>query len=287
MSSNLLKGRYMNLQQDGKRVIDTNELVAKRIEELSIKMHQPENDGFVSGLTVPVIEADDLLQETSDEAVPQSNVIKSGEDAESIRLSARQEADAMLNEARAEAERLQRETLERTREESEKILADARKRGYAEGLDRAQKETAQLQIELEEKKKHLEAEYQKCMDELEPQFVDVITGIYEHIFHIELGSYREILTYLISTTMRKVEGNRDFIIHVSKDDYPYVSMQKKQIAAGATASNSSVEVIEDLVLAKNECLVETESGIFDCGLGTQLSELRQKLKLLSYEQDKR
>ncbi len=30
-------------------------------------------------------------------------------------------------------------------------------------------------------------------------------------------------------------------------------------------------------------MIETEGGIFDCGLGTQLSLLRQKLLLLSYE----
>ena len=129
----------------------------------------------------------------------------------------------------------------------------------------------------------LDAEYQKRMDELEPQFVDTITGIYEHIFDVDLHSYREVLCYLISATMRKTEDNRSFLVHVSKEDYPYVSMQKKQIMAGATAPNSTVEIVEDMTLGKGECMIETESGIFDCGLGTQLSELRQKLKLLSYE----
>ena len=79
------------------------------------------------------------------------------------------------------------------------------------------------------------------MDELEPQFVDTITGIYEHIFDVDLHSYREVLCYLISATMRKTEDNRSFLVHVSKEDYPYVSMQKKQIMAGATAPNSTVE----------------------------------------------
>ncbi|MFR8845528.1 MAG: FliH/SctL family protein [Waltera sp.] len=107
--------------------------------------------------------------------------------------------------------------------------------------------------------------------------------IYEHIFDVDLHSYREVLCYLISATMRKTEDNRSFLVHVSKEDYPYVSMQKKQIMAGATAPNSTVEIVEDMTLGKGECMIETESGIFDCGLGTQLSELRQKLKLLSYE----
>lgn len=283
LSSNLLKSRYTNLQQEDKRVIDTNELVAKRIEELSVKMQRAENEGFISGLEVPVVEVDALLQDTEEGRVPQNNVIKAGEDLESLRAKAKQEAEALLAEANAEAERLVNEAKATALSERDKILADARQKGYSEGLQKAEKESSLLKQQLKEKEKQLESEYKKAMDELEPQFVDTITGIYEHIFHVELRSYREILTYLISTTMRKIEGNRSFMIHVSKEDYPYVSMQKKQIAAGATASNSSVEVVEDLTLAKNECLIETEGGIFDCGLGTQLNELGQKLRLLSFE----
>ena len=49
--------------------------------------------------------------------------------------------------------------------------------------------------------------------------------------------------------------------------------------------NATMEIIEDVSLHKNECLIETEGGIFDCGLGTQLSELTRKLKLLSYEKE--
>ena len=55
------------------------------------------------------------------------------------------------------------------------------------------------------------------------------------------------------------------------------------LSAGAVAPNATVEIVKDITLGKGECLIETEGGIFDCGLGTQLSELRQKLKLLSYE----
>ncbi len=287
MSSNLLKGRYMNLQKDDKRVIDTNELVARRIEELSIKMQQAANDGFMAGLNAPVMEVDELLTDEEKQDAVQTNLIKANQDAQRIRVSAKQEADELLESAKAEAERLQNEAKAKALAERDRVLADARQQGYTEGVEKACKESEQLQLQLREKEQQLEAEYQKCLDELEPQFVETITDIYEHIFHVELRSYREILTYLIATTMRKIEGNRSFMIHVSKEDYPYVSMQKKQIAAGATASNSSVEVVEDLTLAKNECLIETEGGIFDCGLGTQLTELRQKLKLLSYEKEKR
>ena len=162
-------------------------------------------------------------------------------------------------------------------------LEQARRQGQQEAKAEAERAEAQRAAEYQKKAAGLDAEYQKRMDELEPQFVDTITGIYEHIFDVDLHSYREVLCYLISATMRKTEDNRSFLVHVSKEDYPYVSMQKKQIMAGATAPNSTVEIVEDMTLGKGECMIETESGIFDCGLGTQLSELRQKLKLLSYE----
>lgn len=115
--------------------------------------------------------------------------------------------------------------------------------------------------------------------------VDAISAIYEHILHVDFQSYREILSHLISDTLRKMEGGHDFMVHVSKEDYPYVSMQKKEILAGAVAANCNVEVVEDLTLAKNECLIETDSGIYDCGLDTQLEALKRKLMLLAWQRE--
>ena len=62
-------------------------------------------------------------------------------------------------------------------------------------------------------------------------------------------------------------------------------MQKKQIMAGTVSGNCNVDIIEDMTLAKNECMIETDNGIFDCGLGTELSELKQKLVLLSWSKE--
>lgn len=136
-----------------------------------------------------------------------------------------------------------------------------------------------------DKEQQLEEYYQQQINELEPQFVDIISDIYEHILGVGLGNQREILAHLISNTIRKIEGSHSFIIHVSKEDYPFVSMQKKQLLAGAAAGNSTVEVVEDITMGQSECTIETDGGIFDCGLGTQLSELKKKLMLLAYSKE--
>ena len=273
LSSNLLKKGFTKLSEDDARVIDTNGLVAKRIRELSAKMQKESNTGFVSGLAADKVEAPvtDPEEEKTD-FTPSGNVIKAGEDLQKLKEDAEAEAQKIVEDARAQAESI----LQDARSQAEAERADIQEAARRQGQQEAQAEADRTEAARE-------AEYQKRLDELEPEFVDTITGIYEHIFHVDLHSYREVLCYLISTTMRKSEDNRSFLIHVSKEDYPYVSMQKKQISAGAVAPNATVEIVKDITLGKGECLIETEGGIFDCGLGTQLSELRQKLKLLSYE----
>lgn len=273
LSSNLLKKGFTKLSEDDARVIDTNELVAKRIRELSAKMQKESNTGFVSGLAADKVEAPVTdPEEEKTEFTPSGNVIKAGEDIQKLKEDAEAEAQKIVEDARAQAESI----LQDARSQAEAERADIQEAARRQGQQEAQAEADRTEAARE-------AEYQKRLDELEPEFVDTITGIYEHIFHVDLHSYREVLCYLISTTMRKSEDNRSFLIHVSKEDYPYVSMQKKQISAGAVAPNATVEIVKDITLGKGECLIETEGGIFDCGLGTQLSELRQKLKLLSYE----
>lgn len=213
------------------------------------------------------------------------NVIKAQDDAKEILEQARAEAQALLAQAREEAEQICSKAREEAASEKAQVLSQARQQGYQEGLVKAQAHEGAMEQEYLEKAQNLEEAYQQQIDILEPQFVDTITGIYEHIFQIELSSYREILTSLISTVLHKLEGSRSFIIHVSKEDYAYVSMQKKQLLAGAVSENTVVDVVEDLTLGKNDCMIETENGIFDCGLGTQLSELRRQLMLLAWTKE--
>lgn len=283
MSSNLLKSGYTNLAQDDVKVINVNELMLKRLEALGILNQQPGRDGFISGLTAEVIETDGLPDEDNGTVGIHSNVIKSGADAESYLEQVRREAEEIIANANAQAEEIQKMAASSAQSEKEQVLEQARQQGYAEGMEQTKKEAARLEAEYAERNRLLEREYQQLLDELEPQFVDTITGIYEHVFGVELYAQKEILCHLIASTMRNTEGNRDFLVHVSKEDFAYVSEHKKEVMEGTVSPNSTVEIVEDVTLAANECLIETEGGIFDCGLGTQLVELRQKLKLLSYE----
>lgn len=278
MSSNLVKNIFTTLSRDAeKRIIDSNAVVRRRLEMLEAELGAPQEEGFVSG--IPAAEIVDVPEDT------QSNIIKAQDEAREILENARAEADAVIARAQEEAEHILEQARVQAEAEKSQVLGDARQQGYNEGLVKAQAHEGAMEQEYLEKTRSLEEAYEKQLDTLEPRFVDTITGIYEHIFQIELSSYREILTFLISSVLHKLDGSRSFIIHVSREDYAYVSMQKKQMLAGVVSGNCEVDVVEDLTLGKNDCMIETEGGIFDCGLGTQLSELRRRLHLLAWSQD--
>ncbi len=281
MSSNLLKRGYTCVMQEDARIIDTNALMAQKLSTPAPKklMPKPEDkDGFSAGLSAEVLEvlvedpevAEEAVQENEFTATQQE--IYTGPSVEEMQQEALAEIEAMKKEAEAQL------LLER-----EQVLTQARNEGYQEGFQKGTRETEAAKRALEEERKNLAKEYEKQLDELEPQFVETIAGIYEHIFKVELSGYREIVVNLIARTLRKIEGGRMFMVHVSKEDYPYVSMHKKQLEVGVAMGNSALEIIEDITLSKNQALIETEGGIFDCGLGTQLAELHQKLMLLAYE----
>jgi len=280
--SNLIKVFSQDISQEGKLILDMNELVEKRIEESQAKKNKAGNAGFVPGIQAESIEAG-ALSADAEMAETQSNIIKAAnEDAEELRAQAEQAAQRIIDEARQKADDILTEANEQARRDRDKVYNEAKTQGYEEGRKQAERDNELIRGELDRTRRELKKDYDKRIEELEPRFIDTLTGIYEHIFKVDLQSYREILVYLIEGTMHKIEG-RSFLVHVSKDDYPYVSMQKKQLSAETVSPNSSVEIVEDITLGRNECFIETEAGIFDCGLGTQLAELSQKLKLLSYE----
>ena len=278
--SNLIKRAYTIINQPAeKRIIDSNGQVAEKINKILKEMENEEidPDGFSEGLNAERVELltedDELLTDYDAESVPRESQMTAEE--------SRAEADGIIAEAKAEAERI----IEDARQQAEEIRAAAeaegRQSGYEKGHEDGVAESERARNEYEDLVEKLEDEYQKKIEELEPMFIDTLTDIYEHVFHVRFGTNKEVIFHLIQDAVRKVEGNANFIIHVSKDDYGFVSMQKKELLAGVTNAESA-EIVEDITLKSNECMIETGSGIYDCSLETQLEGLKRELKLLSY-----
>lgn len=287
----IYKSCQVTVQEEDTLVIDNNDRVAQEIERLKTKMVKraknegPEDAlaGFSTGLDAEQV--DSLLSDENG-SLSAGSIIRQEQEASADMEEISAQAEAMLAQAREEAETIKAKAAQNAEKEAEQARSQAfdegKRQGYEDGYNEGMAQIEGMRQQLEEEKIRLESEYRSMMEELEPEFVSTITNIYEQVFKVDLKKEHDIVMHLLETAMQKMEGNGNYLIHVSREDYPYVSMKKEEILSGAVSGNASVEIVEDVTLSSNDCMIETDSGIFDCGLGTQLEELSQKLKLLSY-----
>lgn len=292
MSSNLFKSYYLNRNTDNARIIDSNEMIAQKLEWIRSVMTGPalSNDGFAPvdlfTKSNSVDPADLLSGDFAETEETSSNVIKASEEntpvmqqpvyegpsPEELIAQAKEEIEIMHANARSEIDHMRNAAI-----------AEARAEGYEEGKRQALQEYEAARSELNEERARLQAEYEKQMDELEPMFVSTLTGIYEKIFEVGLTNQQEIIVNLLRNTMKKLDGCKNFLVHVSTQDYPYVKEHKDQLLSDSSQEGTVIDIIEDSTIRENECTIETINGIYDCGIGTQMKELRNRLILLSYD----
>lgn len=291
MSSNLLKQYYVSVDFEKTRVIDTNELAQKKIAELRRKMQESVNDRgldefeaeFTDG--IEAIRVAELLDDSQD-AGQDGNVFKPMPAYEG---PSEEEIQQMIEERLQEAQRQADEIINAAYGEVEAIRRNAHdegvRAGYDEGARKARAELADMEDKLEQKAQQLERDYEAKITQLEPMFIDTVTDVYEKIFHADLMEYRDILVYLVEAVMKKSDDDTQFMIHVSPKDYEKVYEKKAELLSKVSRDNIRLEVIEDVTVADRQCIIETENGVFDCGIDTQLSELKKRFKLLAYRRN--
>lgn len=284
--SNVLKYSWISVGDDT-RVLDSNERVQEKLQQeterrarlAQIEQESFDSDEFFEGLPAENIDA--LLDEDSESAV-----IKSTNRGEL------EEINAAIEDARAELENIKAEaaeTVENAEAEAQRIKEEAFESGRSEGYEAGYREGMEsveaLKNETEEYRQQLENDYYAQIESLEPQFVDALTDIYEHIFKIDLDSYRSIVANLLIDAIVGSGTTGNVIVHIAKDDYPHIMEMKAGLLSETGMPPERIEFIMDATLASTECLIETESGVYDCSLETELNELKRKLMILAYRRD--
>ena len=264
--SNLLK-RSSVINKD-ERVIDYNDLIKKKIQAIMESKHnEMDADGFINGLHADVVEElisdDDTADALTDDAAM-------GE----------QQAAASLENARLQAEQI----IADANKNADAAFEEAKQNGYYEGNEKAQEEMnikqAQLEVELDNKRKELEQEYNNLKESIEPELVEVITDVFRKVTGVVAEDNQEIILHLINDVMHNADGSRDYVIKVSPDDYKFLVNNQGKIYC-AMSREVNIDIVEDATLERNQCMIETNTGIFNCSLDIELNNLIKNIKLLS------
>ncbi len=283
MFSNLYKAGFVHLGEDA-RVIDMNAILEKRLkEEAERRSRQPEHelvaaqDGFTEGLNAEKVDV--LLEPDAEVASQQNASIQEQEQLKQEIEEARNELAGLQAQIEQEKEQAQLEIDQMKAKAFEEANEQGYQEGYRKGLDSVQ----ELQKQCEDERLQQEQEYQKKLEEMEPLMVDTLCDVYSHIFKVEAKEHKELVLKLLQDTLLKVDGTGSIIVHVAKEDYAYVQEQKGALLEEAGMQSGSVEIVSDAALARAQCMIETEGGVYDCSLDTELAELKRRLMLLAYQ----
>lgn len=284
MSSNLFKAGQVILSSEEPVIVDSNDIIARKMERLQYLIQEnivPEDAveaaGFQEGLQATEMSALFGEEEEWDE---DSAVIKPAPEEE-VPLGPTPEE--LIAQAQEEIEQLRKEAEKGISFLKKQSKEDGYKEGYQEGKNQAMVEMVAMEQELQDRQAQLEQEYEAAFASMEVQLVETLTNIYEQVFQVELSDQKQIILYLAERALHQAENAKEFLVHISKEDYPFVAEHREELKNAASSPSAVVEITEDMTLKENQCMIETENGIFDCGLGTQLEELKKKLRLLSYE----
>lgn len=281
MSSNLYKAGFIHLGESA-RIIDMNEILEQRLkEEAQRRSREPElvaaQDGFTEGLDAEKVDV--LLEPDAETASMQNASIQEQEQLNREVEAARNELAGLQARIEQEKEQAQLEIDQMKAKAFEEANEQGYQEGYRKGLDSVQ----ELQKQCEAERLQQEQEYQKRLQEMEPVMVDTLCDVYSHIFKVEAKEHKELVLKLLQDTLLKVDSTGSIMIHVAKEDYAYVQEQKAALLEGAGMQSGSVEIVSDATLARAQCMIETEGGVYDCSLDTELAELKRRLMLLAYQ----
>ncbi|SHO49878.1 FliH/SctL family protein [Anaerocolumna xylanovorans] len=267
--SNLIKSRYIAVSAEDKFVIDSNERseefrlinFANKPQVHVINKEIPESlEGFKPGIDAPVIETEET--ESEDEL--------------------RSRLEDMISKAEEEAALIRKIAEEESKANCRRLYDDSTRKGYDDGFKKGMEEALKRKEEYEKLERELKKEYEEKTAALEPEFAGIMTALIEKVTGIAVEGKKGVITHLIHRAILHGDNSRFYHIKVSKEDYEEVTAYRPSLVE---ILNETIEldIAMDKNLSKNQCIIDTETGIVDCGLDTQLENLKKDIMLLSMD----
>ena len=155
--------------------------------------------------------------------------------------------------------------------------------GYDDGAALAREELEKQSIDHQEQYQkqcqELEADYRTKQESMEADLVDAIIQVFDKVFHIQFGNKKEILLYLIKNTLGSIDAGKHFRILVSEDNWKYVDEHLDELRE-ELGSDVTIETARDRSMNNTECRIETDFGVYDCGVDLELDALCRDIRSL-------
>lgn len=269
-------------------VIDSNELakqlILKQEREYKAKLLEEERERRLAAMREAGEEIPDGMD--ADEFLGLADTIMQKEEpdvsaqVEELLEDARNQAQAIIDDANAQAQEIL--NAAQLNADAMKNLArqDGEKEGYNEGTQRAALELQDAQQQMQSEVERVQNEYMERELHMEREIVEMCLPVFEHVFAAELSGRKDVIYHLLDHCIMKIERTGQMQIKVSDANAEYIKSKKEEIQ-GKVGAEVGLDIIADPLLNDDQCIIETDGGIFDCSIDTELDNLIREIRALN------
>jgi flagellar assembly protein FliH len=200
-----------------------------------------------------------------------------------------QELSVDLEAVHAEAEAIRLKAIQ----DAECIREQARREGYQRGYDDGyhdgareaqQRADAELQHTIETLRAQLQqviqgvhAQHEAYLQHAESQMLDLALEVARKVVREELKLQPAHVLAIVRDTLRRVQGFGRLRIRVNPLDVDLLRQNRPsllQVVDGV----EGIEIVEDRRVDQGGCVIETEQGVYDARIRTQLGEIERVLR---------
>ncbi len=172
------------------------------------------------------------------------------------------DADALIEEAERNAQSL----VEEARAQVKEMIAAAAEEGEREGAAQAEHMRDEIQHLLE-----------RMLKEVDGEVVRTAMRVARALLAAETQMREDAVVDVAATALQAAKTARDINLRASPRDAPVLRRDKARLVSVLTRAKD-LEIREDRRVNPGGVLIETESGVVDAQLDTQLEELEQVLE---------
>jgi len=199
------------------------------------------------------------------EAVPDLEAIRA--EAEAIRLKALQEAERIREQARREG----------YQQGYEQGYLDGERDAHQQAHQELQRTIEQLRAQVAQVIEAAQARCTAYLSEAESQMVALALEAVRKVVREEVRMQPEHVVAIVREVLRRLPPSGHVRVRVNPLDLETVRAQRNtllQVIEGI----EGIEIVEDRRVEQGGCIVETEQGVYDARIRTQLAEIERAIK---------
>ena len=208
-------------------------------------------------------ELEELRKNTQDNA--QQMLDNAEQEAQKIIARAQQQAEEMLENSKLKVEMVEDEGRE-------KGIKEGIKEGYEQGFAEVRRLTSQLHYMISGVLQRRE----EIISSLESDLIDLTLLIARKVVKVLSENQKDIVIYNTLEALKKLRCRGSVTLRVNPEDLN-VCLENKEHFIREVENLEGVHVVEDHIVQRGGCIVESDFGEIDARISSQLREVEDKI----------